>query len=327
MGLFHRHSHDQNHDHGHPHTQEHGPARFDHSKKAMRSVQAALILTLSFMGVEIVGGFFSNSLALLSDGFHMATDAGSLIVSVFTIWLARRPARGGYTYGYQRVEILGALLNGLTVWLIAGFLVFESFQRFSAPPDVRAPWVIGIGTVGLLVNLLSLKFLHASHTHSLNVRSAYLHVLTDCLGSVAAILSGIIIQVGGYRIADPILTCVFSALMLWSSWRLVREAVEVLMERSPQGVDLEAIQRTLGGLDGVEEVHDLHVWTLSSGSVAMSVHLLKSEKSEVSEGQILSRANETLAKKFGITHSTIQIESDSADCNDCGHPPDPTSKP
>lgn len=272
------------------------------------------------MLIEIVGGFFSNSLALISDGVHMAMDVGALFVSLFAVWLSSRPAQSGYTYGYQRVEILGALLNGLTIWLISGFLVYESYRRFSAPPDVRAGWVIGIGSLGLIANLVSLKFLHGAQKENLNVRSAYLHVLTDCLGSVAAILSGVIIQFTGWKLVDPILTCVFSILMLWGSWRLVREAVEVLMERSPSGVDLDRIEKSLLSISGVSGLHDLHVWTLSSGRIALSVHLRRvSEVTDLNESQTLSQANELLAKDFGITHSTIQIESEVlADCGDCG---------
>jgi cobalt-zinc-cadmium efflux system protein len=320
MGLFHKHSHSHHHHHDHDDHHGHTHDRASHSHGASRSLKLALAVTLVFMVVELLGGFYANSLALISDGVHMAMDAGALGVSLFVVWLASRPARGGYTYGFQRAEVLGALLNGLTIWLISGFLVFESFERFKAPPSIRADWVIGVGVVGLLANLASLKFLHVSQKSSLNVRSAYIHVLTDCLGSVAAVVSGIVIEYTGWSIVDPILTCVFSVLMLWGSWRLVWESIEVLMERSPQDVNLNAIENSLAEIEGVSGLHDLHVWTLSSGTVALSVHLKKIlSDASVTEGQILVRASEMLSKKFGITHSTIQIESDpNADCGDCG---------
>ncbi len=320
MGLFHKHSHSHHHHHDHDDHHGHTHDRASHSHGASRSLKLALAVTLVFMVVELLGGFYANSLALISDGVHMAMDAGALGVSLFVVWLASRPARGGYTYGFQRAEVLGALLNGLTIWLISGFLVFESFERFKAPPSIRAEWVIGVGLAGLIANLASLKFLHVSQKSSLNVRSAYLHVLTDCLGSVAAVVSGIVIEYTGWSIVDPILTCVFSVLMLWGSWRLVWESIEVLMERSPQDVNLNAIENSLAEIEGVSGLHDLHVWTLSSGTVALSVHLKKIlSDASVTEGQILVRASEMLSKKFGITHSTIQIESDpNADCGDCG---------
>jgi len=308
MGLFHH-----GHSHGHDHEHDHAGHSHVHGQ-ASDSLKKALLLTVIFMAVEIVGGIYANSLALISDGVHMAMDSLSLVVSIFALWLSQRPARKSYTYGYQRAEILGALVNGLAIWLISGFLIFESLQRFQSPPDVRGNWVMGIGAVGLVANLISLALLHGAQKESLNARSAYLHILTDCMGSVAAILAGAVIQFTGWRLADPLITCVFSGLMLWGSWRLVREAVDVLMERSPVGIDLTQVEAKLRALAGVESLHDLHVWTLSSGSLALSVHL------EGAGDGILKAANSLLSTEFRITHTTIQVDSSpDLECQDCSH--------
>lgn len=312
--MGHHHPH-----HGH-HGHDHGPDEHHsvHGGGAIRALKLSLIVTLTFMVVEIVGGYLANSLALISDGVHMATDAAALAFSLFTIWLSKRPAKSGFTFGYQRVEILGALLSGLTVWLIAGFLIFESIERMDSPPAVRGGMVFVIATIGLIANLISVSLLHAKSKESLNVRAAYLHVLTDCLGSVAAMISGVVIWLTGWGMIDPIITCVLSALMLWSSWRLISETVGILMERMPEHLSSEKIIDALAAIPDVEEVHDLHVWTLSSGKVSLSVHLTSRSP------HVLAAANSLLLKEFGINHTTIQVEvpdNDLAHSDDCasGH--------
>jgi cobalt-zinc-cadmium efflux system protein len=272
------------------------------------------------MGVELVGGYLANSLALISDGIHMLMDGGALVLSLLVAWVSKRKAPRGYTYGYQRVEILGAFLNGLLVWLISGFLIFESIDRFRAPPPVKGGWVFWIATLGLVANVVSLYFLHRSSKESLNVKSAYLHVMTDSLGSIGAMIAGAVIVLTGKGIVDPIITVVLAGLMLWSSWNLVREAVGILLERSPAHLQLEEIEHALGNLEGVRGIHDLHVWTLSSGSVALSVHLIGEPRRE--PGGLLHEAMHVLAERFSITHTTIQVEPEgselSSHCEDCG---------
>lgn len=273
-------------------------------------------MTLAFAGIELVGGFFANSLALISDSVHMVTDAGALGLSLFVLWVSQKKAPDEYTYGFQRVEILGALLNGLLVWLVAGILIFESFDRFRHPADVNGEWVFWIATVGLLANLISLYFLHKSSKENLNVRSAYLHVLADSLGSVGAMIAGAVISLTGYREIDPLITVILSALMCWSSWRLIREAIGILLERSPGHLRMEEIQTSLSTLVGVKEVHDLHVWTLSSGTVALSAHLVSAA---AETGELLHEAVHLLEEKFGITHTTIQVEPEDSEVADhCG---------
>lgn len=297
------------HDHDHHH----------HSHSVQDSLPRSLILaftlTSGFMIVELLGGYLSNSLALVSDAFHMLTDAGALAVSLFSLWLAKRPVRPGFTYGYQRVEILGALLNGLTIWLVAGFLIFESYERFNAPEDVHGSMVMGIASIGLVINLIVAWILHRDSQHHLGIRSAYLHVLSDCLGSVGAMIAGAVIWLTNWRIIDPFITVLISLLMLWSSWKLIMEALGVLMERVPTHLNEEKIEVSLSQLAGVTEVHHLHVWALSSGKVALSVHL------KADRGGVLSQAQSLLEDTYGISHTTIQVEGEndppSDHCEDC----------
>jgi cobalt-zinc-cadmium efflux system protein len=313
MGLGHSH-----HSHSHAHSGADSEPSDPHVHRT--ALVRALSVTLVFAAVEIVGGYASNSLALISDSVHMLTDAGALALSLAVIWMSKRKAPRGYTFGYQRLEILGALLNGLLVWLLTGFLIFESIERFQNPPDVKGVWVFWIALIGLGANLSSLYFLHRSSKENLNIRSAYLHVLTDSLGSVGALIAGAVIALTGYRIIDPMITVALSLLMLWSSWSLVREAVGILMERSPSHLRLDAIEAVLRSLNGVCEVHDLHVWTLSSGKISLSVHLI-AEGESIGTGEILHEANHRLEEEFGILHTTIQVEpagSDTAEhCSPC----------
>ncbi len=272
------------------------------------------------MAVEFVGGYLSNSIALISDAVHMLADSGALALSLFVAWISKRRAPRGYTYGFQRVEILGALLNGLLIWLLAGFLIYESIERFQNPPAVKGALVFWIASIGLGANLSSLFFLHRSAKENLNVRGAYLHVLTDSLGSVGAMIAGAVISLTGLFWVDPLVTVLLSLLMLWSSWRLVTEAVGILLERSPAHLRMEEIERALQGVAGVRGIHDLHVWTLSSGSVALSVHLVGQPGAET--GELLHEAAHLLEERFSITHTTIQVEPEgselSSHCSDCG---------
>ena len=300
----HHHHHDHDHDHGHAH---------DHSVSALRK---ALVVTLIFLVVEFVGGWLANSLALLSDAGHMLTDVGALLLSLFAAWISRRPPTQTMSFGYHRAEIIGALVSGLSIWALVGVLVFEAIQRVRAPELVHGPTVLWIAGVGLLVNLYSLKVLHGGKDHNLNVRGAYLHVAADALGSVGALVAGALIVWRGWNWVDPIITFVLAALMLSSSWTLIRDSVVILMESTPRAIDPVRMKQALQALPGVSEVHDLHVWTVGSRRLAMSVHLV-SEQSE----EVLEAAQKILEDDFGIRHSTIQIEHPakfrSERCYDC----------
>ncbi|MCM2323918.1 MAG: cation diffusion facilitator family transporter [Oligoflexia bacterium] len=292
----HEHDHDNDHGHGHGHSHAHG--------KAPRAIVRAMVVTLIFMGIEVAGGLISNSLALLSDAGHMLTDVGAMLLSLFAIWVARRPSTASMTFGYHRAEILGALISGLLIWLIAGVLVFEAIGRLQAPPEVNGRVLLGVAAIGLLANLASLGMLHSAKKENINVRAAYLHIVADSLGSVGAILAGVILMLTGWRPIDPIVTIVFAGLMLYSSWHLIKEALAVLMESAPSGMDPQQVRAELQAVPGVLEVHDLHIWSVSSGRLALSVHLVARD----SEQQILHEANGLLEKRFRIVHTTIQVE-------------------
>ena len=320
-------SHDHNHDgdsnhahaaHGHDHG-GHGHSHFRLSPD-MKSVPRALIwamaVTLIFMVVEAVGGYVANSLALLTDAAHMLTDVGAMGLSLFVYWMARRPSNSTMTFGYYRAEILGALASGLLIWWLSGMLVYEAVQRLRNPPEVTGPLMLVIAVLGLVANLLGMAILHASQKDNLNVKGAYLHLVTDCIGSAGAIIAAGVLITTGWRPIDPIITLLSAFLMLYSSWGLVTESVRVLMESSPAHLNSAEIQAGLKGLDPVNEVHDLHIWTVSSGRLALSVHLVSDEAERA-----LAAAHRFLNEKYGIQHTTIQVEHpekfQSEHCFDC----------
>lgn len=313
--------HDHTHDHGHEHEHDHshglGHSHAHHYRnQAPRVIAKAILVTAIFMVIELVGGYISNSLALISDAAHMLTDIGAMFLSLFALWVARRPVTIQKSWGYHRAEILGALISGLLIWLISGVLIYEAVMRMQSPPEVQGPVVFVVATIGLIANLSSMWLLKSAKSDNINVRAAYLHLLSDSLGSVGAIIAGAVLWFTGWRPIDPIITVVFAGLMLVSSWSLVKEAIDVLMESTPTHLDPRKIKNDLLGIEGVVEVHDLHVWTVSSGRLALSVHLV-SEKAETT----LNLANSLLQEQHGIVHTTIQIEHpknfQSERCYDC----------
>jgi cobalt-zinc-cadmium efflux system protein len=317
MVHIHPHSHDDDDDHGHDHSHGHHHGAGNQAPKA---ILRALWITLVFMLIEALGGYFANSLALISDAAHMLTDIGAMLLSLFALWVSRRPSNSKMTFGYHRAEILGALASGLAIWLIAGILVYESILRLHSPPDVNGPIVIVVAGIGLIANLFSMRMLHGAKHENMNVKAAYLHMASDALGSVGAIIAGIILALTHWRPIDPIVTIFFSALMLYGSWNLVREAVEVLMESTPAGIELEKVREALQALATVTEAHDLHIWTVSSGRLALSVHLIV-ESNAPDRKSVLTAATELLEEKYNISHTTIQIEDQgsfqSERCYDC----------
>jgi cobalt-zinc-cadmium efflux system protein len=253
----------------------------------------------------VVGGLVSNSLTLLADAGHMFTDVGALAFSLFVVWLARQPATSSKTYGYLRWEILAALLNGAVLLAVSAGIVWEAIQRLRSPEPVQTGLMFVIGVAGLVVNALSARLLHSGSSHSLNVRAAYLHVLSDLLGSAAAIVAALFIRYKGWSVADPIASIVMTLLIVRSSWGLVRESVDVLLEATPSHIDLKQVHDSLQAVGGVESVHDLHVWTLTSGVVAMSAHALVPDAAE--HQATLEAMTRTVAAQ-GIHHVTIQLE-------------------
>ncbi len=292
-GHSHGHSHGDGHDHDHS---GHG---------ASRGLKGALILTTLFLIAEVVGGLISNSLTLLADAGHMFTDVGALAFSLFVVWLAKQPATSTKTYGYLRWEILAALLNGGVLLAVSVGIVWEAIGRLRAPQPVETGLMFGIGIAGLAVNAASARLLHSGSGHSLNVRAAYLHVLSDLLGSAAAVVAALFIRYKGWAIADPIASIVMTLLIVRSSWSLVRESVDVLLEAAPSHIDLKQVHDALQAVDGVESVHDLHVWTLTSGVVAMSAHVLVPDPAQ-HQPSLESMTRAVAAQ--GIHHVTIQLE-------------------
>ena len=272
-------------------------------------------IVLTYMVAEIIGGLISNSLALLADAGHMLSDAASLGLALFASWIAQRPRTAERTYGYHRTEILAALANGATLVVVALFIVLEAWERFRNPPEVNGAVMMAIAGGGLVVNVIGMAILHGGRDASLNMRGAWLHVLADALGSVQAIVAGILIWTLGWNWADPVASVLIGALVVWSAWSLLREAVDVLMESVPKHVDARLVEKAIRDVDGVQAIHDLHIWTITSGFVALSVHV-NVEGREAS--QVLEETRRVVKERFGIHHSTIQLEgSEECEAGDC----------
>ena len=276
-----------------------------------------LALVLLYMGAEVVGGIVSGSLALLADAGHMLSDAGALALTLVAMRFARRPPTATRTFGFHRAEILAALANGATLVAIAIFIFMQAFERLRNPPDVEGGLMLAVAGGGLVVNGLGLWILRSGHDHSLNVRGAWLHVLSDALGSVQAIAAGALIWAFGWNWIDPIASVLIGCLVVYSSWSLIQQAVAVLMEEAPGHIDVDAVRAALLGLPGVSNVHDLHVWTITSGFVALSAHLTCVERER--QEFVLKAAQDVLVSRFGIRHTTIQIDRE-ASCDGAAHP-------
>jgi len=268
-------------------------------------VWAVLVLTGSFMVLEVVGGWLSGSLALLADAGHMLTDVVALALSLLTAWIAQRPADANKTYGYLRWEILAALVNGAALFGIAGWVVLEAIERIQHPGPIRSGLFLAIATAGLVVNLVSLAMLHGSRHGSLNARGAYLHVLSDALGSIGALSAAAVIWLTGWTVADPIASVVLSLLILVGAWRLLRESTDILLDAVPRHVAMADVQQRILGVPGVAAVHDLHVWTVVNGVVAMSGHAVVPELD--SHPEVLDGIRSEMAA-LGIGHVTMQLE-------------------
>jgi cobalt-zinc-cadmium efflux system protein len=277
-----------------------------HSAPAVGRLRLVFGLTLAFMVVEAVGGWLSGSLALLADAGHMLTDVGALALTLLTAWIARRPADETKTYGYLRWEILAALVNGAVLFGIATLVVYEAIQRIGHPAPIRGGLFFGVALAGLLVNAVSLWLLHGLHEEHLSTRGAYLHILGDLLGSVGAVLAAVVILFTGWTPIDPVISIALSLLILVGAWRLVRESTDVLLEAVPRHIALEEVKQRMCGVPGVTAVHDLHVWTVTSGMVAMSGHAVVPSLS--AHPGVLSEIQETLGE-LGIRHVTVQLET------------------
>ncbi|NRF92251.1 cation transporter [Paenibacillus frigoriresistens] len=297
----------QGHDHAH-HGHHHGHHHHGHSGNK-QGLLIALCITASIMILEFVGGLWTNSLALLSDSGHMLSDAGSLVLSLTALWFAAKPSSAYKSYGFHRIEILAALFNAVTLFVIAGLIIWEAVGRFMDPPAVASGSMMLIAFVGLLANLLSAwALMRKGDVHgNLNLRSAYLHILGDALGSVGAILAGGAMLIFGWYVADPIISILVSLLILKGAWTVLKSTIHILMEGTPAAVSYEDVKRVLEGIDGVINVHDLHIWTITSGLDSLSCHLLIADDRD--SQVVLREAIHQIEERFHITHATIQIEN------------------
>lgn len=277
-----------------------------HGTSTRRRLALALGLAAAYMVAEVVGGILTGSLALLADAGHMLADVAALALALFAAWVATRPAGARWTYGRARAEILAALAQGVALVVVSLFIAFEAASRFAEPQPVMGFGMFAIATGGLLVNLLSLRILNDDRHSSLNVRGAWLHVLSDALGSIGAMTAGALIWAFDWRLADPVASIAICALVLFSAWHLIRDAVDILMEAAPRGIDIDDVQRSLTALAGVQNVHDLHVWSLGHEQVALSCHLVVAEDGRCTP--LLTEVYALLGSRFDIEHATIQVE-------------------
>ena len=300
------------HDHEHDHSgHSHGLRREGNSK----ALAWAFGITAVILVAEAIGGWLTNSLALMSDAGHMLSDAASLGLSLLAIRFAKRAASPSKSYGYRRLEILAALANGLALFAIAIAIAWEAWHRLFAPPTVASLPMMGIALIGLVANLASAwVLLHQGDVKdNLNLRSAYLHVLGDALGSVGAIIAGALMYFYGWYVADPIVSVVVAMLILKGAWGVVAQSLHILMEGTPAGADIEAIIASLESIPGVNNVHDVHVWTVTSGYDVFSGHLVVRQGTNIS--QVIAEGAALLERQFGIRHTTMQVVTEDEDCS------------
>jgi cobalt-zinc-cadmium efflux system protein len=269
----------------------------------------ALALTATFMAVEVIGGLWTGSLALLADAAHMLTDAGGLVLALVAIRFSERPATPRRTYGYVRAEVLSALANAVILLLLTIYILYEAYQRFLNPPEILGGPMLVVAVVGLAVNLASMKLLSAGSAESLNVKGAYFEVMSDMLGSLGVIVAAAIVTTTGWTLVDPLIGAGIGLFIVPRTWVLLKQAVHILMEGTPPEVDMALLERRLSEIPGVTAVHDLHVWTITSGIDAMSCHLVVADMGRAQAA--LLGAQQVMRTGFGLTHTTIQIEDQS----------------
>ncbi len=303
MGSGHQHSH------GRPPGQDHGEARsLDRSR-----LRLVLLVTLTVAFVELVGALLSGSLALLADAGHMFTDSAAVVLALSASYVATLPASPRRTFGYHRAEILAALINAVVLFGVCGYLAYAGVGRLLDPVEVDAPQMLVFAAVGLTANVVSIALLASRRSQSLNMRGAFLEVLSDTLGSAAAIGAGLVVLTTGFTQADSIASLAIAALILPRAWSLLRDSVAVLLEAAPPGVDMDDVRVHLSRAEGVRDVHDLHAWLITSGMPALSAHVTVSDEAlaERGVGEILDELSECVASHFGIDHATFQVEPES----------------
>jgi cobalt-zinc-cadmium efflux system protein len=296
------------HDHAHHHADGHG-------KSSRMRLLLSLLITLIFVVVEAIAGAVSHSLALLTDAIHNVTDAAALALSWYALNLSERPAHAGKTFGYHRAGILAALANSITLAFIAAGICFEAWKRFQSPESVDANILMGVGSIALVVNLVTAWLVSHGAEHDLNLRSAFLHLLGDVLSTLGAIVAGVGIYVTGEAWLDPLVSVLIAVLILWNAWLIVRETLDILLESTPHDVEMSTMVRDLMQVDGVRGVHDLHVWSLARGLRVMSVHVLLDDMPLSAAGRIRHALSELVRRDHGVAHATFQFETAGCESN------------
>lgn len=282
-------------------------------KESIKALRKTLLLVLFFMLIEFVFGWIANSLALITDALHMFTDAGAILLSLFAFWISKRPPSHKLSYGYHRAEIIAALTSGFSTWALSIWLIYEAIHRLIYPEPVEGPMVLVIACVGFLANLLMMLILHKKQKDSLNVRGAYIHIFGDLIGSLGVIIAGILLIIFKWYPIDPLITLLFSLIVIYSAWKLIKDTLNVLMEGTPSEISPKAIQQDLEALPSVIAVHDLHIWCLTNSHVNLSVHLVSNQLNLA-----LDSAHKLLKEKYQIDHATIQVEpSKGFECSPC----------
>ncbi|MFI8528715.1 cation diffusion facilitator family transporter [Streptomyces aquilus] len=296
------------HDHGHAHS--HAPASGTATAAYRGRLRVALSITLTVMVVEIVGGIMADSLALVADAAHMATDGLGLGMALMAIHFAGLPPSGKRTFGYARAEILAALANCLLLLCVGGYVLYEAIQRFITPAGTEGGLTIVFGAIGLVANMISLSLLVRGQKDSLNVRGAFLEVAADALGSLAVIISAVVILTTGWQAADPIASLVIGLMIVPRTWKLLRETLDVLLEAAPENVDMDEVRAHVLALDGVEDVHDLHAWTITSGMPVLSAHVVVRSDvlNAIGHEKMLHELQGCLGDHFDVEHCTFQLE-------------------
>lgn len=281
-----------------------------------RGLVIALSIVIVIMIVEVVGGLLSNSLALLGDAGHMLVDALALSLSLFAFNLAKRPATATRTYGFHRAEIMAALVNGAILAVVAAFIFYEAYQRFRDPPEVRSGLMLIVAILGLAANLAGILLLRRGRSLSLNIRAAFFHIMGDTISSIGVVAASIIISLTGWTYADPIIAVIIGIIILTGAVQLLRESSDILLEAVPKHIEMEKVIQTVKNIEGVDSIHDLHIWTITSGIFALSAHVVVKDIMVSHTREIIDGINQKLDEKFNISHTTLQLECEGTGCSE-----------
>ena len=298
----------ETHTHTHPGRHRHV---HDHRSASRRALLIVILLTLIFTVVEVVGGVLTDSLALLADAGHMVSDVVAIALALIALTLAQRPSSPRRSFGFQRAEILAAFVNGLALVLVSAWIVWEAVRRLDDPPDILGGWMLVVALVGLTVNAVAATILLRSGRESLNVDAAFRHVIADFLGSAGVLVAALVIVLTGWELVDPIVSILIAALIVASAWSILRDSTAILMEETPSGIDADEVARAIVEVDGVSSVHDLHVWRITSGFDALSAHVLVGQGEDCHARR--RDVERMISERFGITHTTLQVDHDAAD--------------